>query len=190
MPRIPSTLKKLSAIATLACAANVQAHTLDLGINDDAFALDYSTQIPKSELNVGAGTIHHKDDGDLFYASLFVADSVNKETGLLAGLGGRAYYIDSETLGADGKALGLGGFLNWDIPSVPNLSLRGDLYYAPDVLTFDEIENFIDFSARVQYRIIEQAWVYAGYRRAELEDELGNDANIEEGAMLGMMIWF
>ena len=190
MSRTSCTLTKLSTIAVLAIAANAQAHTLDLSINDDAVAIDYSTQLPKSELNLGFGNLHHKDDGDAFYASLFVADNVNNESGLLAGLGGRAYYLDSDVANANGRALGLGGFLNWDIPSVPNLSLRGDVYFAPDVLTWGDIDNFIDFSARVQYRIIEQAWVYAGYRRAMLETEAGVDENIDEGAFIGMMLWF
>lgn len=182
---------RLFLLATSALAlTQVQAHTLDLGISNDAFSVDYNNQIPKSELNVGAGTLHNTEQGDTYYGSLFVADNVNQSSGILAGLGVRAYYIDSEETDSDGKALGLGGFLNWDIPSVPHLSLRGDLYYAPDVLTFDDIEEFIDFSGRVQYRVIEQAWIYAGYRRIKLETELGADTNIEEGGFAGMMFWF
>ncbi|MFZ5601825.1 MAG: YfaZ family outer membrane protein [Pseudomonadota bacterium] len=185
-----SLLPSLIGVTALALSGASQAHTLDLGINNDAVALDYSGQLPKSELNLGGGFLHHKDNGDAYYASLFVADSVNKESGLLAGLGARFYFLDADEGSTDGKSLALGGFLNWDLPSVPNLSLRGDLYYAPDVLSFDDIENFADVSARVQYRVIEQAWVYLGYRRLMLEDELSRDFNLEEGGFVGMLIWF
>lgn len=182
-----NTLMFLVACGT---AASVQAHTVDLGINDDAVALDYTTQIPKSALNVGAGFLHHNDNGDAFYGSLFVADNVNKQSGILAGLGARFYFIDADKIDQDGTSLGLGGFINWDVPGVPNLSLRSDLYYAPDVVSFGEIEKFVDFSARVQYRIIEQAWLHAGYRLAEASPEEGRDQKIDEGLFFGLMIWF
>ena len=187
---MPLSRNFLMFLVACGVATSAQAHTVDLGINDDAVALDFTTQIPKSELNLGAGLLHHDDKGDLFYGSLFVADNVNKQSGVLAGIGARDYFIDADLIDQDGTALGIGGFLNWDVPSVPNLSLRGDLYYAPKVLSFGEIEKFVDFSARVQYRIIEQAWVHAGYRIAEAGPEEGPDQDIDEGLFFGLMIWF
>ncbi|HLT64303.1 MAG TPA: YfaZ family outer membrane protein [Pseudohongiella sp.] len=183
-------IKHLAPLATLLAVGAVNAHTLDLAINDDAVGFDFTTQIPKSELNLGAGLLHHQDLGDAFYGSLFVADNVNKQSGILAGIGARYYFIDADEIDQDGTALGIGGFMNWDVPGVPNLSLRGDLYYAPDVLSFGEVEKFVDFSGRVQYRLIEQAWVYLGYRRAKVSPEEGNNQNIDEGAMIGVMVWF
>ncbi|HVK99805.1 MAG TPA: YfaZ family outer membrane protein [Dongiaceae bacterium] len=189
-PQYPSCQSALLGLAFCTLAGVAQAHTVDLGINNDAVSLEYNNQIPKSELNLGVGGLHSKENGDAYYASLFVADNVNKESGLLAGLGTRFYYLDADEGSTEGTGLALGGFLNWDVPSVPNLSLRGDFYYAPDVLTFDDVENFGDVSARVQYRVIEQAWLYVGYRRLMLEDELSHDFNLEEGAFVGMLLWF
>jgi len=177
------------AAATLTASA-VQAHTFDLAINQDAVALDFTTQIPKSELNVGGGLLHHDDNGDAYYLSAFVADNVNKQNGILAGVGARYYFIDADEIDQDGTALGLGGFVNWDIPGVPNLSLRGELYYAPDVLSFGEIETYADGSIRLQYRLIEQAWVHGGYRRSKVSPEEGRDTNIDEGGFVGILVWF
>lgn len=186
-----SPIRKIFVFIAAALAATIaQAHTFDIALNQDAVGLDFTTQIPKSELNLGAGLLHHQDDGDVFYGSLFVADNVNKETGILAGLGARFYFINADKIDQDGTALGLGGFINWDIPTVPNLSVRSDLYYAPDVLSFGEVKTYTDFSARVQYRLIEQAWVHAGYRRAKVDPEEGRNQNIDEGAFVGLMLWF
>lgn len=186
-----SLSRTLSAFALASvAAAHVQAHTLDLAFNDEAVSLDFNTQIQKSELNVGAGALHHNDNGDAFYGSLFVADSVNKQTGLMAGLGGRYYFIDADIADKDGTALGLGGFIHWDLPQVPNLSVRSDLYYAPQVLSFGEFDSMYDFSARVQYRIIEQAWIHAGFRRLHANPDEGRSQSIESGGFIGMMLWF
>lgn len=185
-----SSKKMLALLASTMTVCAAQAHTFDLAINQDAVGVDFTTQIPKSELNVGGGLLHHEDNGDAFYGSVFVADNVNKQNGILAGVGARYYFIDADEINQDGTALGLGGFINWDVPGVPNLSLRGDLYYAPDVLSFGEIETYADVSARVQYRLIEQAWVHAGYRRAKVSPEEGRDTNIDEGGFLGLMVWF
>lgn len=187
---MPKFSKTLLAAATLVLAGAAQAHTLDIGLNNEAVGLDFTTQIPKSELNVGGGLLHHQDDGDVYYGSLFVADNVNKTSGVLAGIGARAYYIDAKLRDASGTAVGLGGFLNWDVPNVPNLSLRTDVYYAPDVLSFDEIQRYLDFSARVQYRIIEQAWIYGGYRHADADPVEGRSQSIDEGGYVGLMVWF
>ena len=187
---MPQASSKLIAVAALLAAGAVQAHTLDVGLNNNAVGVDYSTQLPKSSVNVGAGLLHHQDNGDAYYASLFVADNVNKTSGVLAGLGARGYYIDAKLRNAKGTALALGGFLNYEIPTVPNLSVRADLYYAPDVLSFDEIQRYSDLSARVQYRIIEQAWVYLGYRRADVNPDKGRSQKIDEGGYVGLMLWF
>lgn len=180
----------LLSVACLAVSGSAFSHTLDLNLNDDTVAVDYTTQIKKSELNVGAGLLHNQDLGDVYYGSFFVADNVNKQSGLLAGIGGRAYYMDVDRSDESGTAIGLGGFLNWDLPNVTNLSLRSDIYYAPDVLAFDEIDGYLDFSARVQYRIIEQAWIYVGYRNAEAKTEAPGKAKVDEGGHLGIMLWF
>lgn len=184
------SVSQLIAITTFAVSTGASAHTLDLNLNNDAVALDYSTQVEKSEINVGAGLLHHQDNGDVYYGSFFVADNVNKQNGLLAGIGGRFYYVDADKSDDSGTALGIGGFINWDVPTVTNLSLRSDIYYAPDVLAFDDLEGYLDFSARVQYRIIEQAWLYLGYRNTEAKTEAPGKAKIDEGGHLGVMIWF
>lgn len=171
-------------------SAQLHSHTLDLSLNNKAVFVDWTTQLPDTELNLGAGLLHHQDNGDVYFGNIFVADNVNKQAAILAGVGGRVYYIDSDKGDNTGTAIGLGGFINWEIPTVPNLSIRSDLYYAPDVLSFDEVERYLDFSARVQYRIIEQAWLYVGYRNAEVKPTAGSDQTMDEGGHLGLMLWF
>ena len=188
MPR-PISLNAFALIC-LVLSTELFAHTLDLSLNNKAVGLDWTTQLSESELNLGAGLLHHQDNGDVYYGNIFVADNVNKQAGILAGIGGRVYYIDADKRNASGTAVGLGGFLNWDIPSITNLSIRSDLYYAPDVLAFDEVKRYVDFSARIQYRIIEQAWLYVGYRNAEMKPSRGSDQTMDEGGHLGVMLWF
>lgn len=50
----------------LAASAVARAHTLDLNLNNDTVAVDYTTQIQKSEVNIGAGLLHHQDNGDVY----------------------------------------------------------------------------------------------------------------------------
>ena len=184
-------LNRLILVTSLLLASShLYSHTLDLSLNNKAVFLDWTTQLPDTELNLGAGVLHHQDNGDVYFANIFVADNVNKQAAILAGVGGRVYYMDADKTDDSGTAVGLGGFINWEIPTVPNLSLRSDFYYAPDVLSFDEVERYLDFSARVQYRIIEQAWLYVGYRNAEIKPTQGSNQTMDEGGHLGLMLWF
>ena len=166
------------------------AQTLDFHLNNDAVSLDYTNRLTDSALNLGGGLLHHQDNGDAFYGSLFVADNINKQSNLLAGVGGRLYYINTDSPDIKGATVSLGGFINYDIPSITNLSLRGEIYYAPDVLSFDDVEKNLDLSIRIQYRIIEQAWVYLGYRNAEVSPVHGDNRTIDEGGHVGLMLWF
>lgn len=184
----------LASMALTASAAS-HAHTLDLSINNEAVALDYATQMEGTASNFAVGTLHHQDNGSAIYAGLFVADNINKQKGLLAAIGARGYYIDGDYKESSGAAVALGGFVDYEIPQVPNLSVRADLYYAPDVLSFENLSNYTDLRARVQYRLIEQAWVYVGYRNAYLKRDAGRNQGdktrtLDEKANFGLLIWF
>lgn len=177
-------------LITILFSLSAQAHTVDFHLNNDAVSFDYTNRLTDSALNLGAGILHHQENGDSYYGSLFVADNINKQSNLLAGVGGRLYYINMDSPNIQGATLSLGGFINYDIPNITNLSVRGDIFYAPDVLSFDDVEKNLDLSVRVQYRIIEQAWVYLGYRHAEVSPVRGPDQTIDEGGHIGLMLWF
>lgn len=188
MPKQYVHFSLLLSLALLSLTAHSQ--TLDFHLNNDAVSLDYTNRLSDSALNLGAGILHHQDNGEAFYGNLFVADNINKQSNLLAGVGGRLYYINADSPDIKGTTVSLGGFINYDIPNITNLSVRADIYYAPDVLSFDDIEKNLDMSVRVQYRIIEQAWVYLGYRNAEVRPVHGNEQTIDEGGHVGLMLWF
>ena len=83
------------------------------------------------------------------------------------------------------------GYATVNIPNVPGLSVGGSAHYAPSILSFGDSDAVTDIEARVSYRVIRNADVYAGYRYVNTDlDNSSADINLDEGVMAGMKIFF
>lgn len=164
------------------------ASQVDLDINDETVHIAIASQPSRKNLNLSASILHHEDDGDVYAIGAFVQSPINNRQDLHGALGGRLYYMDAD--GPDGYGLGLGGEIGFKIPQITDLSLHAELYYAPKVLTFNDVDRFIDTSIRLKYRVLEQGSIYVGYRKQEVDIEHGDKTDIDKGAHIGISLQF
>ena len=90
----------------------------------------------------------------------------------------------------DGYALAVGGTSRWVVPGSARFSVSGDAYLAPEVLSGDDAEEYIDLSVRGGYAITRQADVYVGARYVRAEYERRPDSYFDTGMHLGLNIRF
>ena len=164
------------------------ASQINLDINDETVHVAFASQPSRKDLNLSASLLHHEDDGDVYSIGAFVQSPINNRQDLHGALGGRLYYMDAD--GPDGYGLGLGGEIGFKIPQIPDLSLHAELYYAPKVLTFNDVDRFIDTSIRIKYRVLEQGSIYLGYRKQEVDIEHGGKVDIDKGGHIGISLQF
>ena len=144
----------------------------------------------RSDIQAGAGYTYHEGSRHLINGEFHAQGQTalgNLPT--TAGIGFRGLLWDDDDL--DGGGVGIGGYATVNIPNVPGLSVGGSAHYAPSILSFGDSDAVTDIEARVSYRVIRNADVYAGYRYVNTDlDNSSADINLDEGVMAGMKIFF
>jgi len=184
-------------LATTLATTNVAAEALDFSISDHAAKLLFSSSIPGNDLSWSIEGLHFEDNGssaNIIGAGAYVAGRSNASTARqTAGLGGKAIIVSAE--GADtGSGFALGGYIRHTLRQANLISLRGEAFVAPNIIAFQGMSSYLEFSGRVEYQLLDQANIYLGYRhvRANLEFDNGFEGKyeFEDGVMAGVNILF
>jgi hypothetical protein len=156
----------------LCSAAPAVAHELSLDLNDSAFRVTYVAPL-RDAVRLDAGWLRDGDEGDVVHAGFQVTgDAAPAGQKVTAGVGVRLALLDGEGSGREGYALGIGGSLRWVIPAYDRFVVSGEYYWAPDLLSGGDAEEYFDGTVRVGYSVTRQAEVYVGarYTGANYED--------------------
>jgi len=177
-----------------AAIEKVIASELDLNISSKAINVQFDTQARASTRNsakfhVGAGYIYREGGtkiGNLDFHALGQTAIQNLPTTVF--IGARAIYFDEDA--GDGAGLALGGGAQINLPQVPGFSVKGTAHFAPQITSLDDLENLFRTDIRANYRIIQNADLYVGYRliRAKIEDRGSN--SVDENVHLGFTFIF
>ncbi len=174
-----------SILAICACFS-VQASSLDINLRDEAIRLAVRGPINESGLNLSLSGLHHEDDRDLITAGVSVIESL--ADGSYVGIGGHLYAFDAKNV--DGLGMALGGFFHYALPAFPGLGLGGQLYYGPDVVSFDDVKRYIETAMRLEYQILSQANIYVGYRHIRIKMDNGGKGRIDNGLHFGLRLTY
>lgn len=163
--------------------------SLDLSLSDDTVRVEYDATKANSGLHLSAGIMHDIDDGDLISLGLHVVDVREANSPLYIGVGGKIFGFKGDDV--SGGALGVGGFVSYDIPQIPDVGVSGYAYYAPNVVSFGDTENLTDADVRVSYSIIPTARVYLGYCYSAFKiKDVKKTAELDQGFHLGLKVDF
>lgn len=183
------------ALASVFLFNQAQAESaIDVDLSSDVVRLALATPLANGNL-IGSGSyLHHEDNGDLFSAGLSVAGKSKASRGQqTTGLGFKAvgFTTDEDRGDVDGAALALGGFIRHNLSDANLISLRGDLYYAPSVVSFGDADKYLEFSFRVEYELMENANLYAGYRKIEIDiKDVDGEADLDSSGHVGINLLF
>jgi hypothetical protein len=179
-------MKKYAAII-LACvfSSSSFADTLSLDLNDDALRLNYQHGLDKNYHTDFAWT-HVKDLGDSLSAALTLTQSVNND--ITAYIGGKALFQQHDHL-PDGTAIAVGGAVRITPAANKNVALVASAYFAPDVLSFGDMENYQELEIRGEYKASEQLTAYVGYRNNTADYSANSikvkNVDLYDGFMIG-----
>ena len=167
------------------------ADELDLSFNSDAVRLAYVRDLTNPDLQADFGFLTESDKGEVIHASLYLTGMASDGANPLeAAVGGRTAFVDGDGPNQEGIPLALGGFVKYTFADANRFSLRADLWYAPDVLTLNDLEKYEDFSIRLAYNILREADIYVGARYVRGEFDNGTDVIFDNGAHIGVNIRF
>lgn len=177
----------IAAVCLLPAAGQAQEFRMD--VRDSAFSARYgslfSTDRGQFEIDGSAlvGNDSRKAVGVGFHA---VDNAYTVETPVFVGLGTRLLWLDSRA--GSGMALALGGHGRMLVPDMDRLAVSGHAYFAPGITSFSGADGFFEIAVRGEYQVLENAWLYAGYRRADAD--FGPSVTLDNGIHAGMRFTF
>ncbi|MEX0431619.1 YfaZ family outer membrane protein [Spiribacter insolitus] len=184
--------RMIGGLVAVGLALPAAADSLDINFSGDAAQVGYSKALARDDLEAGAALMHHDSGGNIVEADLHLVD--RPEPGrntLVLGIGGKIPYINDDHRSADGAALAIGGKLRWTLPDYNRAGVAGAAYYAPSATSVHDIDGYREYSVRGEFRILEDADIYLGYRRIELSyDGSGGDRNFDDGVYAGFNVDF
>lgn len=169
----------------------VHAESLQLDVNDDAARVVYAWPAAGDKLRADAGWLHHQETGNIVHAGLHLVDFASGGASpLRAGLGGKLFVVDADQRNSRGGALGLGGFFDYTFPRYDRLGLGGEVYFAPDVLGFSDVESYREIGVHVRYNLLREADLYLGMRNIRGEFSNAPDVTFDTGLHIGIKLNF
>lgn len=178
-------MKTKLALVLAIIAGPTFADSLSLDLNDDALRLNYQHSLDKN-YQTDISWIHVKDLGNTFSGGLNLVQKFNND--LTALIGGKAIFQQHDDL-PDGTAIAVGGTLRVTPAANKNVAVAASAYYAPNVLSFGDMDNYREFEVRGEYNVSPQLTAYVGYRNNRADYKAGgveaNGVKLYDGAMIG-----
>ena len=180
--------------------AELNLNNYDLGAKLNLDMGQFAPSVDPDSVFFGAGYLHgsyqnneHGDDKDhdLFDLHFFVKQRLKGNSGLSLGVGTKLVYT---TIGGyDYYALPIGVMADYELPlglSIPFI-LGGDFYFAPEVLSWQDAKNYMEYDLHLDIRLIDRAAVTGGYRRIDTNfDVSGGDYTFNESWFVGVKFRF
>ena len=191
-------MKSYQAVLTVAlslCTGLASAQTthraFDINLNDDAARAALFLRAGNPKLLADLGWLHHQTRGDVIHVGIHLVDEASDgKDPLQAGLGVRFVYTQPNIALVDGGALALGGFVRYTLPNANRFNVGGYLYYAPDVVSFGDVQEYYEVGARVGYNVVRDADVYLGVRSTKADYGGPGRFSFDSGLHIGFEIRF
>ena len=139
------------------------------------------------------GVLYTNSDEVMGMLGLMVVDDAGSGSpGLKVGLGIKAFTVSATKAGDfDAAALSLGAELNYTLPGFSDrLALNGQIFYAPDIVSFMDANRYMYSTARIEYEVLPQAVVYLGYRRVRIGLSAMPSVTLDSDTHLGVQFYF
>ncbi|NVK74907.1 hypothetical protein C0J08_11070 [Marinomonas sp. CT5] len=173
------TNKALLLTAGILGSSLVNASTASVALTNETVKSDVNFNM--GTFGIGAGVSYDKDESvTAAHIELGVEDS-DTSGPLQVGLGARLYGIDADLEPDDdiSVALALGGWYRYTLPEANRLSIFGSLYYAPEVLSFKNLDHMYVYELRAEYMTMRNARAFISYGKTTViyEDDSRKIAN-------------
>lgn len=184
-----ASLLALIASPILAAPA-FSSSELDFSLSADVVGIEYRMLDAQRGSQWGLGLVYNDDEGATAVSAHFgVTGEPEGVDDLYTSVGLKAVVLDTFQTSA---ALALGGSLRYEPDHFQGIGLEGRLFYAPDILTTNDSEQYFELVARVTYAVHEQARIFVGLTdiTVSYDDPLVDRVDVQRGFNLGLTMMF
>jgi hypothetical protein len=178
--------KSLLALSLLLITSVAHAADFKLGLSNTTVAADFTSQAIGQGLEFTLGGLRNTDNGSLASAGMQVSQQVNEA--FKVSVGGKLFAVMNDV--KDISALALGGEIDFAVPRLPVLHFGVHGWFAPTVTSSSGTKTMQDVGASIAYRVLNNAEVFAAYRRVQIDYESLGSQTLQSGALIGMKLLF
>jgi len=188
-------LNRIFAILAMAVVFNqVQAKGLDLRLADKTAELIYLTEASTfgyGGADMGIGFFYNDADDFMFSASAMVSGhGSGNNRPLQFGVGVKVLYATLDLPDLDAGALAVGGQVRYVIPSSTPVAFLAEGFISPDITTFSDAEQMIEYRFALELEVTPSARAYVGYRKIEFDMTGLGDYEMDDEVHLGVRLAF
>ena len=197
-------LKKLTLL-TAGVATAFAMHTGELNINDKDLDINAKFDVGQFNTNVEPDTMfiggrffnankdhaENKEKIDPYYELNFLMMRPIGNMGMSLGLGAKLNYTSITGQSFSSLPLGLEFAYKLPVKDFVPMTLAGSLYYAPQVLSFSDAKNYLEYRIWFDVEIIDNGAITLGYRNLNTNYDGGRgDFTYNSSAYIGFKIKF
>jgi hypothetical protein len=171
---------------------------IEIAVTDETIRGDFSTDAGLIGLDgnrLGAGLLFSKDNDIVLSGQLMapgVLDQINIVPDYLTlSVGGKV--VAGLLADPDDDVVGImpGAEARWLIPLFGLQTwVVGNIFYAPDILTFGDADDILDFSVNYEVQFLENTAGFAGYRLLSFDRDSGGEDDIVDTLQVGVRFTF
>ena len=173
-----------------AAAGSAGASNLDFNLASNAVGADFSSNLTDTGLEWTVGLMHHSDRANVGDLGLdLVGNASPVGSPLIFGVGGKFFYISPNHID-NGEALGIGAHFRYTWPYFNRFAIGGELYYAPNIVSFQNVDRYLQGRVTFDYQILRNADAYVGYRYVSAAFGGGPNVTLDSSVIVGMSLTF
>jgi hypothetical protein len=178
--------KILSLLGFCLVASAVQASDLSIALSNKTVSLDYVGATQNGTLQTNMGGFHHSNNGDMASLGVHVSQSLNPQAQASVGFKGVGLFNDQK----NSAAIALGGSFKVALPMAQNLYFGAHAWYAPSVVSSNQVKNFRDVGTQLGYQLLDNAALFVDYRFIQVNYDSQVNMKLFEGSQAGIQLTF
>ncbi len=181
-------------IIGLVAVSTASASDFEAALSSDTAQFTFrsdSSVIGWGGADLGLGLFYNDESDLIAQASLIQMRQASEDNPLTFGVGVKAYLGFLDDIDQDVFAVGIGGEVRYTIPGTMPMAVYLRATYAPEITSFLDVEEVIDYQLGFQIEILPQTMAFVGVRHLEFDtdDEGSYDAD-DDNLHFGVRLTF
>ena len=137
------------------------------------------------------GLFYNEESDFMLQASLMQMRQASEETPLTFGVGVKTYLGTLDDIDQNILSFGIGGEVRYTIPGTMPMALYLRGFYSPDITSFADAEEVVDYTFGFQIEALPQTIAFIGIRHLEFETKDEGDYEADDDEIhLGVRLTF
>jgi hypothetical protein len=130
--------------------------------------------------DLALGVFYNDDSDFIAQGSLIQMRQPSEETPLTFGVGVKAYVGHLDDPDQDVVGFAIGGEVRYTIPGTMPMAVYARGFYAPDITSFSDTEEIIDYTIRFQLEILPETVGFIGIRHLQINTDDADDYDADD----------